>query len=258
MQLEEVHAVVGRTPHMGLDQAARIARHIREFKVRDVLELGFCHGVSTCYMAAALHAVSEGGHIVTIDLEVQRELNPSIETLLERLDLGHLVDVYYEPTSYTWRLMRMLEETDEPRFDLCYLDGAHSWFVDGLAFFLVDRLLRPGGWLILDDLNWTYAKSPSVSDAEWVLRMPEEERNTAQIGRVYELLVKRHPGYGDFRVDGSWGYARKFPSEEQRVRRVVSEKVVEREYYGLGEFATKTARRMASAVRELRGDVARR
>jgi hypothetical protein len=51
-----------------------------------------------------------------------------------------MVNYYFEPTSYTWRMMKMLEEDEGPRFDLCYLDGAHSWFVDGFAFFLIDRL----------------------------------------------------------------------------------------------------------------------
>ncbi len=249
MQLEDVQSVVGDTPHMRIAQATTLTGHMQEFDVRDVLELGFCHGVSTCYMAAELQSRG-GGHIVTIDLEVQRKDSPTVEGLLDRLGLRHLVDVHFEPTSYTWRLMRMLEESVEPRFDLCYIDGAHNWFVDGFAFFLVDRLLRPGGWLIFDDLHWTYASSRTLRDTEWVRNMPEDERHTAQIGKVYELLVKRHLGYGEFRVDGSWAYARKLQVDGSGERHVVTEHIVERERYGLGEFADKTVQRIEAAVRK--------
>ncbi|MEM9852716.1 MAG: hypothetical protein AAF761_12065, partial [Pseudomonadota bacterium] len=30
-----------------------------------------------------------------------------------------------------------------------------------------------------------------------------------QVGKVYDLLVRTHPGYGNFRVDGQWAFAQK-------------------------------------------------
>ena len=59
----------------------------------------------------------------------------------------------------------MLESADPPEFDFVFLDAGHTWDVTGFAFFLVDRLLRPGGWLLFDDLNWSVTKSRSVSAA---------------------------------------------------------------------------------------------
>jgi hypothetical protein len=114
--------------------------------------------------------------------------------------------------------MKMLQEDPRPRFDLCYLDGAHTWFVDGFAFFLVDRLLRRGGWIIFDDLSWTYSTSPTLKDTEAVRRMPPEERDTPQIELVYELLVKTHPGYGDFHAKHGWAYARKLTASGRIAR----------------------------------------
>jgi len=208
MTCEEVKDLVGDTPHMTLEQGRAITKFIEERKAKDILELGFRHGVSTCYMAAALKKRG-GGSIVTIDLESARREEPCIEGLLERAGLRDQVTVFYEPTSYTWRLMRFLQEDPRPRFDFCYLDGAHSWFVDGFAFFLVDRLLRPGGWIILDDLNWTYAQSPSLGETDWVKNMPQDEKTTPQVKLVYELLVKTHPGYHNFAVKNGWAYAQK-------------------------------------------------
>jgi predicted O-methyltransferase YrrM len=188
MKNHDVRSLVGDLPHMTVKQAERITKFIADKQVETILELGFSHGVSTCYMAAVLSELGRGS-IVTIDLERAREATPNIEELLDRIGESQRVKVFYEPTSYTWRMMRFLEEDTTPRFDFCYLDGAHSWFVDALAFFLVDRLLRPGGWIIFDDLDWTYATSPSLKESEEVRSMPLDEQTTSQVKKIYELLV---------------------------------------------------------------------
>jgi hypothetical protein len=30
-----------------------------------------------------------------------------------------------------------------------------NWDTDGPSLFLVDRLLRPGGWIVFDDIEWS-------------------------------------------------------------------------------------------------------
>src|SRR5205807_6864991 len=144
---------------------------------------------ATCYMAATLQEM-DGGHITTIDLEIVRDHTPNINELLAKCGLASYVDVFFESSSYNWRLMRFLEEDPSPRFDFCYLDGAHDWAVDGFAFFLVDKLLRPGGWIIFDDLDWTYGQSPTMRNTAKVKSMSVEEQVTPQVRRVYDLLAK--------------------------------------------------------------------
>ena len=223
MTLEEVRDIVGETPHMSFAQAMCLAQFIREHRVRQILELGFAHGVSTCYMASALMQMEGGGgSIVTIDRPIARTRTPNIDQLLERCRCGHLVTKYFEPTSYTWRLMRFLQETPRPQFDLCYVDGAHSWSVDGFAFFLVNLLLRKGGWLIFDDVDWSYANSPSLQAEDWVRDMPRDERTIPQVRLVYELLVKTHPEYDNFAMKDGWAYAQKVGQpQENMVRKEV-------------------------------------
>lgn len=209
MKPDEIKRIVGDIPHMAPAQAYRITDFIHKNHIRDVLELGFAHGVSTCYIAAALEE-SGGGSVTTIDVNSARNRSPNIEQLLKACNFRNVVvGWHYEPTSYTWRLMKFLEQNPPPQFDFCYIDGAHNWFVDGLAFFLVDRLLRAGGWIVFDDLDWTYATSPTLHDTDRVKSMPVDERETQQIRKVYELLVKTHPCYADFHVQDGWGYAHK-------------------------------------------------
>lgn len=242
MNIDEVQQIVGDTPHMTIEQARCITAHIESYNIEDILELGFRHGVSTCYMAAKLGEMGRGT-IVTIDLLSAQAAKPNVEDLLMMIKERERVTVYYEPTSYTWRLMKILESNPLPRFDLCYLDGAHSWFVDGFAFFLVDRLLRPGGWLILDDLDWTYTSSPTLRDSDMIRRMPEEERTTPQVRKVYEVLVQKHPSYGNFRTLRGWGFAQKLADESSSQVHVKRELVVERVEIGMGAFLTRIARR---------------
>jgi predicted O-methyltransferase YrrM len=118
--------------------------------------------------------------------------------------------------SYTMELMRLVQANTvdyrcNPQFDFCFIDGAHNWDTDGFAFFLVEKLLRPGGWLVFDDLDWTYETCLHLSpvDADVASLMSTEERSTRQIRDVFELLVRQHPGFDVVRQFRDHGWARK-------------------------------------------------
>jgi predicted O-methyltransferase YrrM len=200
----------GDLPYMTTRQAAFLGTLIKREGLGDLLELGTFHGKSTAYMAAVLEALGRG-RLVTIDRVNVNTKHPNVYEILAELGLSHRVQVYLEPRSLTWRLMRLIEEHRDPCFDFCYFDGGHSWDVTGYAFFLVDRLLKPGGWIIFDDLDWTYERmiKPGEPLPNFLSGMPEEERRTAQIGKVWDLLVSRSPGYEGHEVIGNWGVARK-------------------------------------------------
>lgn len=151
-----------------------------------------------------------GGHLTTIDLKTAKtQRNPNIEELLDKLELNEYVTPYFENKSYTWRLMKLIEENPDPIFDFCYIDGAHDWYNDGFAFLLVDKLLKPGGWIIFDDLTWTFATSPSLKNTDYVKNMTDEEKNTPQIKKVFDILVKKNENYHNFSVIKDWGIAQK-------------------------------------------------
>ena len=109
MNIMDIKKVVAYTPHMSHSQAERMTNIILENQFQNILELGFRHGVSTCYMAGALDELGRG-NITTIDLTNAREAKPNIDQLLNSLGLAKFVTVFYEPTSYIWQLMKMLEE----------------------------------------------------------------------------------------------------------------------------------------------------
>jgi predicted O-methyltransferase YrrM len=209
MKLAEVGAHVAGVQHMTSKQGKQVYEHILQNKPERILELGFAHGTSSCYMAAALDELGGDRKLLTIDREQARKREPNIIDLLERCGLARWVDAVFAETSYTWELMQMLDQSQQPRFDFVYIDGAHMWDPDGFAFLLVDRLLKPGGWVLFDDLNWTLSSSPSMKVQPWVLALPEDQRTTPQIRKVFELLVKTHPAYTDFIDREGWGWAHK-------------------------------------------------
>ena len=243
VDLDRVRTRVHGLQNMSFEQAQVICDVIQRNGFQQILELGFRHGVSTCYMAAALDDLG-GGNITTIDLLSAKEAQPNIDSLLGDLGLAHLVSVYYEPTSYIWRLMKLLEADGSPRFDLCYIDGAHDWATDGFAFFLVDKMLKPGGIIILDDMDWTFESSPTMRKTERVRLMPDEEKSTPQVRKVYDLLVKTHPAYGDFVTKDGWGYARKMLAQSSTAPTEVRTETVY-EKVGLGGAALRILRRLA-------------
>lgn len=199
-------------PYMKLEQAAVLDDFLKKHRLTRCLELGFFHGKSSAFMAAILSEIGEG-HLVTVDRRNGLDRDPNIYQVLDALDLRSWVTVSFEQRSYNWKLMKMLEEENRPVFDFCYIDAAHTWDDTGYGFFLVDKLLAPNGWLLFDDLDFAYEKlvKPGEDPPGYLMRMGQEERSTKQVRNVWELLVKEHPGYGDFTERGRWAFARKLP-----------------------------------------------
>lgn len=200
-------------------QGRQVYDHLREAGARQVLELGTAHGASASYMAAAV-AANGGGTVTTVDR--YHFGGPAPEETVGRAGLEAVVDfVRVEHSSYDWWLReQIVQRTDgeghcEPRYDFCYLDGAHDWHVDGLAVVLIERLLRPGGWLLMDDLDWSYATSRVQNPPN----LSEDERCTPHLREVFDVIVRGHPAYTELRIqDDGWGWARKAPGEPKRLR----------------------------------------
>ncbi len=212
MTFNRIRDNIGDIPLMSAEDGKILYEFILATRRRRILELGFAHGTSTCYMAAALEEQGDGS-IVTVDNTSAREREPNIFSLLERTGLSPFVTPLFSEPSYTWELKNMIERQTSgnvtvPCFDFCFIDGAHAWEPDGLAFFLVEKLLVPGGWVLFDDLDWTYDRS-SIRNDDWVKAMPDDYKATPQIDRVFSLLVLQHPSFEHFRREGRWGWAQK-------------------------------------------------
>lgn len=219
MQFQEVDAIVRDLTGIPSAWGRRLYDFVLAQRPQALLELGFCHGKSSCYMAAALHELGTG-RLTTVDMDSALERRPHVHELLAKTGLASFVDVVTGPTSYTWFLKKDIESATRdgrtvPKYDFCFLDGAHSWEADGLAFFLADKLLKHGGHMLFDDYSWSYGTSSALKNTDAVKQMPADERDAKQVALIFELLVKQHPNYADFSVDDdNWAWARKVHQHE--------------------------------------------
>lgn len=184
---------------------------IVENKLQNCVELGTGHGATSCVMAAAIDEIGQG-RVITIDKALHLPTNANV--LKEHTGIGDQLEFVLEPLGYNWYLADLIakqtvDDVCEPIFDFCLLDGAHEFEPDALACFLVAKLLKPGGWLVLDDLNFALRSMSSWKVSHG--HLSDRELDVCQMGMVYEHVVKQHPDFSEFKIteDGRLGWARK-------------------------------------------------
>lgn len=212
MKLHAIQEIVRDVPFTDAYHGKQLYEFIRRTRPNLCLELGFAHGTSSCYIAAALEENGHG-HLTTLDLRTAAERKPSIYDLMQLAQLNAFITPVFAETSYNWGLMHIIEQQTqdrhcEPLYDFCFIDGAHTWDTDGFSFFLVEKLLLPGGWILFDDLNLAF-DNPLLKDEPWLYQFTEEERQVCQVERVFSLLVRPNASIGRSFVDGNWGWAQK-------------------------------------------------
>lgn len=221
MQFAEVAEQVAGIPYMSPELGRRVYEHIRASRPEQALELGSAHGVSAAYVAAAMEA-NGVGHLKTVD-HGAAAFEPSPQEVLARAGLAHRVTIVKAHSSYNWVLKEEVERASDdagnctPVYDFVYLDGCKNFSVDGLAVVLVEKLLRPQGWLLMDDLNWIYEENrwlaPALApdgNATPFGPLSESERSEPHLLAVFELLVKQNPSFTRFILEDDWfGWAQK-------------------------------------------------
>lgn len=76
-----------------------------------------------------------------------------VELEIKKFDTKHISFATNSTGTYSWTLFEMLQKGEQ--FDAIYLDGHHTFYIDLPALLLADKLLKPGGYLLLDDIPWT-------------------------------------------------------------------------------------------------------
>jgi predicted O-methyltransferase YrrM len=215
MSLDAVEKFFPNLKYMQIYQAEFLRDLIVRHRLDNLLELGTYRGKGTAYMALIQEARGRG-HVTTLDLNKCMKFVPNVGKVLSTLGVAHRATIRLTDRSFTYTLMTMLEETPRPLFDFAYLDGAHTWDGAGFTFFLVNMMLRPGGWIVFDDLNWTIEKSDNLRKnpafaKDFYPDYGAEERRLPLVRKVWELLVPE-AGYINRREHGGWGIAQKPPA----------------------------------------------
>jgi len=235
MKLNDALTMTSGIPYINKNKQIELYAFILEHKPKKILELGFAHGVSTCIMAAGLDELSDHGIIDAIDILPAKDWQDkvmSIETLSSQNGLDKYIRIYREKKSYTWWLKKEIEKSRREEnwipYDFISIDGSHNWTIDSSAFFLCEKLLRTGSWVLFDDLRYTYStmiekdgrtETAGVSHYD----MSDVEIREPAVGLIFELLVKDHERFGEFRYsqNNDWGWARKMSEKEAKKSRIV-------------------------------------
>lgn len=186
MDLERIANKTAGFPYMRLQQARYLADRFVEWQPCNVLEIGTFHGTGTCYLAEMVR--ERNGHVTTVDLPwtATEKMGCHVEEQLEKCDLDNVTIVRREDGAEGLLFEHL--QAGNPPFDFVYIDGGHQWPKTVPQFCLSLVCLRPGSWLLFDDISNT--KHPDVR-------------------AVWRHVVSRHPGVTEIEEHGNWGFARR-------------------------------------------------
>jgi len=183
---------IERGPHIDIPPNTEARDFINTTNCRTIAEIGVYTGGTSELFAQHLNGE---GELHLFDYE------DHVNEVKAKLNAAGYSNVYAHGNSrrpldsYSWSLMRVLQEHPNPIYDYVFLDGAHTWTIDALAFLLIDRLLKVGGFVQFDDYYWTIELGlendrPEVK--EWYTK---EQRRVPHVRLIVDLLVKRDPRY---------------------------------------------------------------
>ena len=113
------------------------------------LEVGCAYGLSSLFICEALRERAGAHHTVIDPVQMTDWQGIGVHNLRRAgLEGFELVEAYSE-----FALPRLLE-AGEGRFDLILIDGWHTFDHASLDCFYASRLLREGGYLVIDDVSF--------------------------------------------------------------------------------------------------------
>lgn len=95
--------------------------------------------------------------------------------------------------SYGWSLLKLYNNDKKEMFDIVYLDAAHAYLHDGFTVCLLKKMIKKGGILILDDIDWSFATSPTSNPQKkpavkkWYT---QEQIEACHVALIEEIFLK--------------------------------------------------------------------
>jgi predicted O-methyltransferase YrrM len=145
----------------------RYAELIVEQDVKRVVEIGTLFGFSTLFLADALSQTN--GHLDTIDIRYAKrtwidgqeveDIHEVAERLVDEAALNDLVTFHAGDSNAL--LVELIEARAE--YDFALIDGSHKFEVALLDFIGVDRMLKVGGYVAMDDVGANVSSKEGLS-----------------------------------------------------------------------------------------------
>ena len=176
-------------------RATETIEFVKTTNARVIAEIGVFKGGTSLEFAKYLNGT---GELHLFDFEdVVTKVREKLNNMGYHNVIAH-ANSHKTLDSYNWSIMKLLQVHKEPIFDYVYIDGSHTWAIDALTFFLIDRLLKPNGYLDFDGSHWIMRDSVTMNPMSFPpvkTMFTTEQIETAQVTLIIDLLVKRDPKY---------------------------------------------------------------
>ncbi len=136
---------------ISIDTGARLQRLVRTCNARVTLEIGLAFGTSALFICEALAGMPGRRSHIAIDPGQNNEWWRGIGLAnLRRAGFEHLIDFRELPSHQAMPDI----EREGVKADFAFIDGWHTFDYTLVDMFLVDRVLREGGIMVVDDADW--------------------------------------------------------------------------------------------------------
>ena len=162
----------------------RFVEMVEALDAQHVIELGTRTGVST--VAFLLGLETTGGRLTSIDIDERPDIGPFDSDTFDAWEFIHGSDL--DPS-----IVGQLDEAD-----LIFIDTSHAWAQTLQELYVYDRLVKPGGLLVLHDTELLHPLDSPASDPPFPVRAAVTEFCAEQ---SYEFkLIRECNGLGIVRI----------------------------------------------------------
>lgn len=165
--------------------------------IESSVEIGCAFGISSLYICDALSQKRSPHHTIIDPCQSSDWQNIGVLNL--RKAGFSFFDLIEEPSEIV--LPDLLRR--DKRFDFAFIDGWHTFDHALLDFFYVDRLLRVGGIVVFDDVDYpalkklvryisNYQSYEIIGSLKYAI--PLSQRTTDSVGHIIARLIKLLPG----------------------------------------------------------------
>lgn len=153
-----------------------------------VYEIGIEHGITSLEISKTLDNRGEF-HLFSYEDEVRNVL-----MLLHSHGFRNIFPHPNPRKTYSGYHFTLAENFNSlKKFDLVFLDGAHTLSFDGYTVAILKELCNVNGYIILDDLHWTLANSPTRNPTicpHTSINFDATQISTSHIKLINDTLLK--------------------------------------------------------------------
>lgn len=136
---------------INLSEGEFLQKIIANIKPKTTLEVGFAYGVSAMFICDALERTSSTRHIVIDSHQLTDVWNMGAGLYnLKKAGYEDIIELHNMESQYALPML----EARGLKIDFAFIDGAHTFDHALVDFFYIDRMLRVGGVVAFDDVQF--------------------------------------------------------------------------------------------------------